>query len=99
MGRKKLSFEWDSGNVIHLWNQHQVRTFEAEEAIKDPNSLIDPDELHSKEELRFTVVGRSRKHRMLFLAFTIRKGKIRVLHARDAKRKEVKLYEEEINIA
>ena len=98
MGEKKLSFEWDAGNVLHLWEQHQVRPYEAEQALKDENSMLSPDELHSKREARFTVVGITKKHRILFQAFTIRKGKIRILHARDAKRKEVKLYEEKISL-
>lgn len=98
MGHKKLSFEWDFGNVSHLWEQHQVRPFESEEAVKDLNSIINPDDLHSQKEVRFAVIGKTRKHKMLFLVFTIRNGHIRILHARDAKRKEVKLYEEKINI-
>lgn len=97
MPRKKRSFEWDFGNTSHLWERHQVRPFEAEEAMEDPHAIEGPDELHSKDEIRFTVIGRTRKGRTLFLAFTVRNNRIRVLHARDAKRKEAKLYEEKIS--
>lgn len=97
MPKKKRHFEWDFGNTTHLWERHLVRPFEAEEAMGDPHAIEGGDELHSLNEARFTVIGRSRKGRTLFLAFTIRNMHIRVLHARDAKKKEVKLYEEKIN--
>ena len=31
MPKKRRRFEWDWGNVSHLWERHQVRPFEAEE--------------------------------------------------------------------
>lgn len=98
MGGKKYTFEWDGWNVTHLWGRHQVRPFEAEEAMKDVGALIIPDMLHSGRELRYLVLGKTKKQRLLSLAFTVRKGHIRVLHARDASRKEARLYEEEISI-
>jgi len=99
MPKKKRRFEWDFGNTTHLWERHQVRPFEAEEATADLHAIEGPDKLHSQGEARFIIIGRTRKGRMLFLAFTIRSNHIRILHARDAKRKEVKLYEEKISTA
>lgn len=96
MSKKKRRFEWDFGNTTHLWERHQVRPFEAEETMEDTRAIEGSDELHSQNEIRFTVIGRTRKGRALFLAFTVRGRYIRVLHGRDAKRKEVKLYEEKI---
>lgn len=97
MPRKKQRFEWDWGNVSHLWERHQVRPYEAEEAMKDRNAILGPDEPHSELEVRFSVIGKTRKSRILFLVFTIRSGRIRVLHARDVKRKEAKIYEEKVS--
>ncbi len=99
MPKKKRRFEWDFGNTTHLWERHQVRSFEAEEAMNDVHAIEGPDKLHSQDEVRFTVIGRTRKGRMLFLVFTVRNSHIRVLHARNAKRKEVGLYEEKISTA
>lgn len=99
MPRKKRRFEWDLGNTTHLWERHRVRPFEAEDAMGDRQAMEGSDELHSQDEIRFTVIGRARRGRTLFLAFTVRNKHIRVLHGRDAKRKEVKIYEEKINIA
>jgi len=97
MPKKKRRFVWDFGNTSHLWERHQVRPFEAEEAMEDSHAQKGSDELHSQDEIRFTVIGKTRKSRALFLAFTVRYNYIRVLHARDAKRKEAKLYEEKIS--
>lgn len=97
MPKEKKSFEWDWGNVSHLWERHQVRPFEAEDAMKDPNAIQGTDEHHAQTEVRFSVIGKTRKGRILFLVFTIRNSHIRVLHARDAKRKEARIYEEKIN--
>ena len=99
MPRKNTSFEWDSGNVTHLWERHKVRPFEAEEMMRDTDAILQPDVLHSHQEKRFAVIGKTRKHRILFLVFTVRTGRIRVLHARGAKRGEVKLYEEKVSAA
>ena len=99
MSKKQIRFEWDWGNVAHLWERHQVRPFEAEEAMKELNAIKGPDESHSQTEVRFSVIGKTLKARILFLVFTLRNGRIRVLHARDTKRKEVKIYEEKISSA
>ena len=97
MPKKKKRFEWDLGNVAHLWQRHQVRPFEAEEAMKDPYAIEGPNVTPQQAEVRFEVIGKTRKARILFLVFTFRSGHIRVLHARDAKRKEAKIYEEKIS--
>lgn len=52
------------------------------------------DKLHSDGEERFRIVGKTKKGRLLFIAFTIRKSKIRVISARNINKKEVYLYEE-----
>lgn len=67
--------------------------------MKDPNAIQGLDEQHSQTEVRFSVIGKTRQGRILFLVFTIRNTHIRVLHARDVKRKEAKIYEEKISTA
>ena len=99
MPKKRTRFEWDFGNVAHLWERHQVRPFEAEEAMKDHNAIKGPDEPHSQTEVRFSAIGKTLKARILFLVFTLRNGRVRVLHARNTKRKEAKIYEEKISAA
>jgi len=82
-----IAFEWDKGNSGKNLIKHEVRDKEAEEVFNN-KPLI------SKEELRFQALGRTDKGRLIFLSFTIRKDKIRVILARDMNKKEVPKYEE-----
>lgn len=88
-----LEFEWDEGNIGKN-KKHKVEDKEAEEVFIDPNKKIFKDHLHSNGEERFRIVGRTKKERLLFIAFTLRKRKIRIISARNINKKEVYLYEE-----
>ena len=60
----------------------------------DPSALTfwDPD--HSDEEDREITIGRSGRHRVLFVAHAPRDGRVRIISARKASRKEQKQHEE-----
>ena len=88
-----LAFEWDKGNIGKN-TKHKVEDKEAEEVFLDENKKTFKDKLHSDGEERFRVVGKTKKGRLLFVAFTKRKNKIRIISARDINKKEVYLYEE-----
>jgi len=89
---KPIIFEWDEGNS---WKPivHDVDVKEAEQAFFDTKKIIYRDIFHSKAENRYIVLGKSKKRRILYIAFTIRKGSIRIISARDINKKEVHLYE------
>ncbi len=55
---------------------------------------IQPDPAHSTTESRYFVLGQTNGGRHLFLAFTLRKDKIRVISARDMSKKERAAYGE-----
>lgn len=55
--------------------------------------LTAKDVFHSSEELRFYALGQTKTNRKLFVAFTIRDRKIRVISIRDMKKKERFVYE------
>lgn len=93
--KEVVGFEWDKGN-INKNEKHHVQDLEAEEVFFDENKVILKDKLHSGEESRFILLGRTKKHRILCLVFTKRGKKIRIISARDINRKEVQLYEKEI---
>jgi hypothetical protein len=59
----------------------------------DPNRRVAKDVCHSEKEVRHILIGRTKNGRLLFVAFTIRVDKIRIISARDLKKKEKKLYE------
>ena len=81
-------FEWDSGNREKNWDEHQVTWSECEEACFNIPLLLDPDTAHSQTVLRYFVLGQTNAGRLLFIVFTVRKKKIRVISARDISKKE-----------
>jgi len=91
--KKVVEFEWDKGNTGKNI-KHNVEDKEVEEAFFDKAKKTFKDRVHSGQEERFRIVGKTKKGRILFIVFTIRKNKIRIISARDINRKEVRLYEE-----
>ena len=90
---KTKEFDWDKTNIEKNWQKHQVKSKEREEVFLNEPLLVSPDEKHStKKEKRFQALGRTNQKRKLFIAFTIRKNKIRVISARDQSKKERKEY-------
>lgn len=87
-----LEFEWDKGNIGKNL-KHRVEDKEAEEVFLDEDKVIYKDELHSLLEERFIVLGKTKKDRLLYIVFTKRKNKVRIISARDINEKEVQLYE------
>ncbi len=91
---KIKGFEWDNGNALKNWLKHKVTTKECEEVFLDKNLKIFKDPLHSQKEKRYIILGRTLAGRLLFVVFTVRGEKIRVIFVRDLKKKkEIKLYQ------
>jgi len=91
--RKPFGFEWDQGNKDKNFIRHRVTDEESEEVFFDKNKKIFKDVAHSIQEERHILIGQTKKQRLLFLVFSIRKNKIRVISARDLNKKESNLYE------
>lgn len=92
---KEISgFEWDKGNKGKNLIKHKIIDEECEEVFFDQNKKILTDIIHSGTEERHILIGKTKKQRLIFLVFTIRKNKIRIISARDLNNKEYKLYEE-----
>lgn len=89
------SFEWDEGNSNKNLSKHNVEDREAEEVFFDPKRRLYPDPKHSQGETRRILIGKTERGRQLFVVFTIRNQRIRVISARDLnKLREADLYEE-----
>jgi len=86
-------FDWDDGNVGKSWLAHQVTPQEAEQVFFNHPLVVASDVKHSQSEKRYFVLGQTDEDRPLFIAFTMRKRRIRVISARDMHRKERKVYE------
>ncbi len=86
-------FEWDARNAEKNWRKHRVTPSECEQIFFNRPLAVADDIRHSEEENRFYALGHTDSKRMLFVVFTVRRGKIRVISARDMNRKERKAYE------
>ncbi len=87
-------FDWDEGNKSKNKLKHNVTIKEAEQVFFDKKAVQFEDYLHSQLEIRYKILGITRKKRKLHITFTIRKGKVRIISARDQSKKERKIYEE-----
>ena len=87
-----FEFDWDAGNISKN-KKHGVEYWECEEVFFDQKKVQSKDMIHSGDEERFIVLGKTKKERLLCLVFTIRSGKVRIISARDINKKEVYLYE------
>lgn len=88
-----IEFDWNKGNVGKN-RKHKVEDDESEEAFFDEQKVVLKDILHSQGEERWVLLGKTQKGRLLYIVFTRREKRIRVISARDVNRKEVQLYEE-----
>jgi uncharacterized DUF497 family protein len=87
-----LEFEWDGGNSTKNYSKHGVTSSEIEECFFN-FTLVSPDIIHSQNEERFNLLGETDLGKTLFISFTVRFLKIRVISARSTDKKEKKLYE------
>ena len=88
-------FDWDQWNAEKIHRRHRVEPYECEEVFFN-EIFADQDKKHSSMEERFYALGRTHAKRCLFIVFTIRHGKIRVLSARPMSRRERRNYYERL---
>jgi len=86
-------FDWDEGNLLKNWEKHGVSASECEQIFFNNPLIAGMDQKRSKREPRHYALGITDAKRRLFVAFTIRKKKIRVISARDMSRKERKVFD------
>lgn len=91
---KIIGFEWDEGNIDKSYQKYEITPNEAEEVFLDESILLLGDIEHSKREERFRAIGKVVEGEILFLAFTLRGNRIRIISARKANKKERRLYEQ-----
>jgi hypothetical protein len=91
--QKCSGFEWDAHNAEKNWKKHRVTPSECEQIFFNRPLVVEDDEKHSEKENRHYALGLTDTGRMLFVVFTVRLDKIRVISARDCNRKERKVYQ------
>ncbi len=87
-----VGFDWDEGNLPKIWERHRVSGAEYEQIFFNRPLVAARDEKHSTDEDRYYALGHTDSGRLLFAVFTIRKGLIRPIGARDMNRKERTVY-------
>ena len=90
-------FEWDDGNKNKNWIKHKVSNSECEQIFFNRPLIVHVDVKHSDFEDRYYALGTTDLGRKLFVVFTIRKKKIRIISARDMSRKERRIYATKTN--
>ncbi len=91
--RGLVGFDWDEANWEKSERKHGVAVSEAQEALLN-QPLCQVDAMHSDDEQRYVALGASNDGRRLFIAFTVRRNRVRVISARPMSRKERAIYEE-----
>jgi uncharacterized DUF497 family protein len=86
-----VQFDWDAANRNHI-KGHGVTCAEAEEALS--GKLVHVSMEVRNSEIRITGLGLAKSGRLLFVVYTVRGKRIRVVTARDASGKEKKAYAE-----
>lgn len=87
-------FEWDDGNAPKVRERHDVDPGECEQAFLREPFIVSADGKHSARERRWRALGRTYADRYLYLVFTMRGTRIRVVQARNMNRKERRSYAE-----
>jgi uncharacterized DUF497 family protein len=76
-----LEFEWRSTKAEANLQAHDV-SFEAAKAVfKDPFAIERLDDREDYGEERFVIIGMAESHRLLFVAYTEREDRIRIISA------------------
>lgn len=87
-------FEWDEGNLLKNWEKRRVSALECEQVFFNRPLVAGLDESHSTTEARYHALGVTDAGRRLFIVFTIRNNRIRVISAREMNRRERKVFDE-----
>jgi len=90
---KCTGFEWDKYNSDKITTKHDVTPVECEQVFFNRPVIAGKDEKHSRTENRFHVLGQTDSGRLIFLVFTVRKDRLRVISARDMNKIERRVYQ------
>lgn len=88
-----MEFEWDEAKSEACLAQRGFDFAYALRAFTDPDRLLSHDRRWDYGEARYQLLGRI-EHRIFHVAYTLRGTKIRIISARKANKREVKLYED-----
>ena len=85
-----LEFEWDEEKNLANIKKHGISFDVAKFVFNDENAIEIYDETHSVDEDRYIIIGIVNK--VLYVVYTVRNERIRVISARIANETERRLY-------
>jgi len=88
-----IGFDWDDGNIYKNEKKHGLKWQTIEEVFFNEPLLILEDASHSQHECRCFALGKTDEDLKLFIVFTKRENKIRIISARMMNKKERSYYE------
>lgn len=91
----ELAFEWDKQKAKINQRKHNISFEEASTVFDDPLAVNFDDPDHSTGENRYLIIGLSDQSKFLFVSYTDRDHKIRLISARLVTPKERRYYERE----
>ena len=88
------AFEWDDAKAALNWRHHGVSFEMAREIFEDPFAVEWTDDHQDPGETRFVTIGVV-ESRLLYVAYTLRGNRIRIISARSAEPRERRRYHNE----
>jgi len=89
-----MEFEWDPAKARRNERKHGLSLEEAATVFGDPLAISFHDPDHSTEEARWLTIGYASSARLVVVSHTERAGRVRLISAREATKRERKIYEE-----
>lgn len=91
----RFEFEWDKGNRTKNATKHKITIEDVEAVFRSGLALpLGIQICPPADEQRLGLVGPNLSGRLIQVAFVLREGRVRVISARPAHRKERRQYEE-----
>lgn len=90
---QQVRFQWDEGNKGKILQRHGIKPKVAESAFSSDKVAIQWDREHSLTGIRYILLGKIKKGAILYIIFTLRGRRVRIISARFANRSERKKYE------
>ncbi len=90
----ELVFGWDPVKAAINLRKHGVSFGEASSVFRNPLAKILRDPTRHESEDRAIMIGHSDRGRTLLVVFTEQAGRLRIISAREASRRERREYEE-----
>jgi uncharacterized protein len=87
-------FEWDDDKAARNWQDHAVSFEMARDAFRDPFAVEWMDAGQAPNEERYAMIAMV-EQRFLFVAYTLRGDRIRIISARKAEPFERRKYHDE----